>query len=472
MAPASRNLLAGAAGLGYVIAAGVENMELLGAPLLGSPAAEIRAARADRALAVVTASAGVVSLALYCVFVAALVPRLRVALAAGIAAALVALAGIGASAPLVLDGGRGLSDETVRTLFSLELSLRYATGPLIALFVLGVARVLPRRPAWMGRAIAVPLCLAPLAATGEHALQVAAMIAFGLNALWVWLASLWLTVGAGAPAAVAVRRAAFLMLVLAAGLVGIALLIVPGATGSFFAWGLAPQPLAAFAGGVYVGSAALYAAGLRAGWRAARALVAAAVVLSVSGLAISLIHLEVFDLDRLQAWAWLALFSGFAVTTVGLLAAGGSGEPAIASSPWTRVVLAAAAAMLAAAGIALWVDPAAGPLALPPLGGRFAGSWAVMLGVLAGWAAAAGGHDEARLAALGLVTLPAGALAAAARAPLDAGTATTVYIAALALLVTGGLGVLGATSPRLRCEFLQFWRGNFGTPSDAAAPPR
>ena len=46
----------------------------------------------------------------------------------------------------------------------------------------------------------------------------------------------------------------------AIGLVGIGLLAVPGATGSFFSWQLEPEALAAFAGGVYVGSAVAYAA--------------------------------------------------------------------------------------------------------------------------------------------------------------------------------------------------------------------
>ena len=47
--------LAGAAGLGYVIGSGIENMELLQAPLPGAGAAEIRAAYRDGALATVMA---------------------------------------------------------------------------------------------------------------------------------------------------------------------------------------------------------------------------------------------------------------------------------------------------------------------------------------------------------------------------------------------------------------------------------
>jgi len=313
----------------------------------------------------------------------------------------------------------------------------------MALFLLsaGVSDVLPRRLARAACGIAAPLALTPLAAVVDaQVLQVAASVAFGLDALWMWLASLWLAAGAGATAAVLVRRAAFLMLVVAAGLVGLALLIVPRATGTFFAWDLAPESLAAFAGGVYVGAAVLYAAALRAPWREARALVAAAVVLSVSVLAVTLVHIETFDLGRLQAWAWLALFAGFALITSWLLVAGGPGEPR-AGAPlprWTRALLGAVAAALIAAGVGLWIDHPG----LPPLGGRFAGSWTVMVGFLAGWAALANCRDEVRLPAFALVALPAGALAAAART----GHGDPAFLAALAFLVASGLATLRMTT--------------------------
>jgi hypothetical protein len=392
----------------------------------------------------VTALAGVASLLLYAVLAAALAPRLRwprVALAGGFAGAGLALGGIVASAPLVLDGGAGLTNAEARAAYDLQLTLRLLAGPFMALFLLsaGVSELLPRLLARAACWIAAPLALAPLAVLAG-ALESLALVAFGLHALWIWLASLWLVVGGGAGAAVLARRAAFLMLVLAAGLVGLALLIVPRSTGTFFAWGLAPESLAAFAGGVYVGAAVLYAAALRASWRQARALVAAAVVLSVSVLVFTLVHLEVFDLGRLQAWAWLVLFAGFAVTTSGLLIAGGRAEPhdAPALPRWARALLAAVAAALTAAGVVLWIDHPG----LPPLGGRFAGSWTVMLGFLAGWAAVANRRDEARLPALALVALPAGALLAAARTA----DGDLAYVAGLALLVASGLAILRATT--------------------------
>ena len=320
----------------------------------------------------------------------------------------------------------------------------------MALFLLGAgiaarrAGTLPPALCRLACAAAVPLALGPVAAaSGAHALQVAVIVAFGVHALWIWLTGLWLVAG-GVPALVLVRRAAFLMLVVAAGLVGVALLIVPGATGSFFAWGLEPEPLAAFAGGVYVGSAALYAAGLRA---RARGLVLGAVVLSVSVLVITVAHLDVFDFGRLQAWAWVALFAAFAVVTCVLAVADRPGRGSAARlSLATRAALAAVALPLCALGVALWIDPAAvpAPADLPPLGGRFAGSWIVMLAVVAGHAALVNRDDEARLAALALVALPAGALVAAART-LDGGS---TYVAGLALLLATGLALLAALPRR------------------------
>jgi hypothetical protein len=417
-------LLAGAAGLGYLVAAAVENMEVLGAPLLGASDAAIRAAHADLALGIVTTAAGALSLALYVVWAFAM--RRRWAAVGAVGAAL-AFLGVLANA-VVLAGGEPW-------LYELMLYLRYAAGPFMAVFLVAAASATPLRT--LALVVAAPLALTPLAMTGR--LQAAAALAFSAHALWIWLASLWLLCG-GVERAELARRAAFLMLVVAAGAVGLALLIVPGATGSFFAWTLNPPPLAAFAGGVYVGSAVVYAVGLRSG--ATRSLVVAAVVLSVSVLTATLIHLEVFDLSRLQAWAWLVLFASFATVTGVLALRRRPPASSVPLSPAARAVFATAAAGLAVAGVALWADPAA--FGLPPLGGRFAGSWTVMLAVLAAWPAIAGRRDEAALPALALIALPAGALVAAART----GTGDPLYLLALGALVVAGLGLRVSTRRR------------------------
>jgi hypothetical protein len=390
-----RNMVIGAAGLGYVVGAAVENMGLLDAPLLGAPDAEIRAAHADHAVGVVGTACGALSLVLYLVFAFLLCRRWAWAAAVG-----AALAFVGVAANVAM-----LAGEPTAELSDLALTARYLAGPFMAIFLAAVG----------SRALAVPLALTPLALSGAAVLQVAAIVAFGLHSLWIWQHSLRLLCG-GAGRIALVRRAAFLMLVVAAGAVGVALLAVPAATGAFFAWGLKPTPLAAFAGGVYVGSAAVYAVALRAGARAARPLVIGAVVLSVSVLVATLVHLEVFDLARLQAWAWLVLFAAFGLVTSALAVLGRrepDDTPGVPLAPWARAVFATAAVVLAAAAVALWADPAA--FDLPPLGGRFAGSWAALLATLAGWAAWRDRRDEAVLPALALVALPAGALVAAIR---------------------------------------------------------
>jgi hypothetical protein len=423
--------ITGAAALAYVVLAAIENMELLGMPRLGASDAAVEAAYADTALGVVTVTAGALSLLCYVAFAFALLPRTpwRWAAVAG-----AGLAGAGVAASALLVGG------AEPWLFDLQLRLRYLAGPLMALFLVGAAPVMPRPLRRLAFVVAAPLFLTPLALTG---LELPAQLAFAAHAACIWLAGLWLTVDG-------LRRAAFLMLVVAAGLVGIALLAVPEATGVFFAWGLGPESLAAFAGGVYVASAAVYAVALRAPAREAHGLVVAAVVLSVSVLASTFAHLEVFDFSRLQAWAWVALFAAFGVTTCALAVRGPWWPaPGPRLPVWARLLLGAVSALLAGVGLALWIDP--GAFSLAPLGGRFAGSWTMMLATLGAYPALTDRRREARLPALALVALPAGALVAAARTGADPG-----YLLALALLVAAGAAILtvseapGAAARRAR----------------------
>jgi hypothetical protein len=463
---------AGAAGLGYVLGAAIENMAILESPLLGSSAADIRSAYADRALVVITSLAGALALLSYCAFAVAMFRLVRgggrpgyrwasAGLLGGLVGPALAAIGLAASVPLVLDAG-GLADDTARWLFDLYLDARFVAGAFMATFLLGIGVAALRSralPVWLARAacaIAVPLALTPVVAqTADHSFQIAAGVAFGTHSLWILLVSLWLALGEGVSLATLVRRAAFLMLVLAAGLVGIAMLAVPESTGTFFSWGLEPGPLAAFAGGVYVGSAGVYAVAVAAPWREVRGLVIGAVVLSISVFAITLVHLELFDFHRLQAWAWVVLFAAFALITTGLLVVGPPEQQQEAGPPldrWARLAFAAIGSALAALALALWIDPAAlsgvSPFALPPLGGRFAGSWIAMLAVMAVWAALRNRRDEARLPALCLVALPAGALIAALRtiSDLDAGAGRTAgYLAGLALVAALSGAVFATT---------------------------
>src|SRR5687768_1638356 len=127
--------IAGAAGLAYVIGAGIENMEVLGAPAGGAPAAEIRANYADQAFGVVTSFAGVLALLAYVIFAATLFAVVRGAdrrgdgwavagLAGGIAGPVLAATGVAATAILVANSGGGLSDDVTRALYDYYLAVR------------------------------------------------------------------------------------------------------------------------------------------------------------------------------------------------------------------------------------------------------------------------------------------------------------------------------------------------------------
>jgi Domain of unknown function (DUF4386) len=471
--------IAGSAGLVYAAAAAIENMGLLEAPTLGSPVADVRAQYEDQALALVTSLAGALELVAYCVFAVALFGLLRegerrgdawslLALVGGIAGPVVAAAGLTATGVLVADGGARLGDGAIATLFDLSLSARMLSGGFLALFLAGVgisalrSRTLPRWLGWYACAAALPLALAPVAAfTVDDGVQVAARTAFSLQALWIFVTSFWLALADGGERVAFVRRCAFLLLVLGAGLVGTALVLVPGATGEFFAWGLGPEPLAAFAGGVYLGSAAVYALALRSEEFDPHGLVVGAVVLSVSVLVITLTHLDQFDFGRLQAWAWVVLFAGFSLVTSVVLALGRrtpskrvSGEPL---TPAARAALTVVAGVLGALALALWVDPgalsSASPFDLSPLGGRFAGSWIALLAVLAGWAALRNHRGEARASVAALIALPAGMLVAALRTlpDLEPGGAAIAYVGAIALLLATG-AALAAGRARSRVK--------------------
>jgi hypothetical protein len=487
--------LAAVAGLGYVVGVGIENMNVLQTPTLGSSLADIRSAFDDHALAVVTSFAGALAQLSFCVFVAATFVLLRaaergrrrlaadrpdgrlttespdepwavVALAGGLAGPVIAATGLASEAILVANGGVGLSDEMTRSLFDVQLIATMVAGPFLGLFLIAAGVValrslaFPARLAWLGFVAAAPLVFSPIAAfTGEHALGVGVTVSFGLATLWVFLLSLWLAIPGEASPATFLRRAAFLVLVLAAGLVGIALVAVPASTATFFSWGLAPAPLAAFAGGVYLGSAAVYAVGLPKGSREVRGLLIGAVVLSVSVLIVTLAHLEVFDFDRLQAWAWLILFAAFSTIMVAVSAIA-SRAPELSAPAhrtalpqWARTVFAGIAVVLGALAIALWLEPTglstSAPFELSPLGGSFAGSWIALLATLAGWAAIRNRLDEARLPALALIALPGGALIAGLRtmSDLDPGVVAATYLTVLGLLAATGIALLTASRP-------------------------
>jgi hypothetical protein len=150
------------------------------------------------------------------------------------------------------------------------------------------------------------------------------------------------------------------------------------------------------------------------------------------------------------------LFAGFALVTTALALRGVPSGPGVPLLGWVRAVFVLVAVALAGVGVALWAAPAT--FELLPLGGRFAGSWTVMLAVLSGWAAARNRTDEACLPALALVTLPLGALLAVARtgveAPVYVGALSALFGTGIALLIAAPDGAAGrsraARTPALR----------------------
>jgi hypothetical protein len=450
---------AAAAGLAYVVGAAIENQELFEAPGSGASADEIRVHYFDQALAVVTTVAGALALVAFAVLAVALFrllrasgaqgPWLKAGLAGGLAGPALAAVALVATAIIAVDPS-GISDDGIRTHYDFAVDVRTWGAPLFAaMFLVGYGISALRSGAWtelLARAaiaIGVLILIAPLVAVGES--ELGSAIGFGLQAVWIAALSLWLAFG-GSPAADFVRRSAFLILSLAAGAIGLALLAVPEATGTFFAWGLFPQALAAFAGGVYVGSAALYAIAIPEGAHATRGLVAGAAMLSVSVLIVTLVHLEEFDLDRGQAWAWLVLFAGFSIVTVWLLVSGrgpGTGGGDLEHSD--RSLLGVAATTLGALALVLWLDPEVNfmPYLVPELGGRFAGSWAATLAVIAGWAAFSGDRAQGRLAGLGLALLPGGVFIGGLRTlgELEPYPSAVLYMGALLALTSLGVSI-------------------------------
>ena len=470
----SARKVAGAAAIGYVAGVAIENMEILDVPNMGASAGEVRDLYADGALAIVSTLAGAAALVAYAIFAIALYAMLRpraaagerwplIGLIGGLGGPAIAVVGLALSATLAFDVD-GLTDEQVTDRFDLYLLARMVSGVFVAAFLAGFGIAALRSGAWprpLARyaiALAPLMLLGPIAAIADSdALESVVRAVFAAQTVWIFLLGIWLLLAEDATPTELVRRAAFLLLVIAAGLIGIALLAVPAATGTFFAWVLRPEALAAFSGGVYVGAATLYSLTLVGDRFDPRGPLLGAAVLSVSVFVVTLTHLDQFDLDRLQAWAWLFLFAGFSVVTVGLfvLERGRAGAAAPIGAG-TRTTLRLLGLLLGAVALALWIDPTglsgSSPFALPPLGGRFAGSWIALLAVLCAWAGATAIRDQAQFAAIALIALPAGALVAALRtlSDLDDGSVRPVYIAALVALIAAGAALLARLGNPLR----------------------
>ena len=144
------------------------------------------------------------------------------------------------------------------------------------------------------------------------------------------------------------------LVALAAGLVGVLMLVAPDSTDRYFSWALAPAPLAAFVGACYVASAAVF------GWAAARedgpglhGLCVAVFGLTVPTLIATIHHRSVFDFGRWQAVLWLGLFIAspvlFGLTLV--LARRSPRPVGPGLRPWARILLGVMSAAYAALAV-------------------------------------------------------------------------------------------------------------------------
>jgi hypothetical protein len=248
------------------------------------------------------------------------------------------------------------------------------------------------------------------------------------------------------------------LVALAAGLVGMIMVVAPASTGSFFSWPLGPSPLAALVGGFYLASAVAF------GWAAARepqaglrGLCLAVFGLSVPTLVATAAHRDVFDFGRWQARAWVVLFVA-SPTLFGLallrmrqpIADRRSGEHL---PVWSRAVLVALSLAYGAMAVVLWFWPEAvsrhAPFGLAGLGARFIGSWAAFLAILAAFAALRPWWEQARIPVAALVLWPLGGLGATLPrlGDLRADESRIVYV--VGMLVLSGLAAVALFPERV-----------------------
>ena len=480
MSPALRRLAA-AAGIGFVVLAGIESLDILGAPGPDGPASEVVAFYSGNHTQLwVTTVCGALSLVCYIVFAVCMQAGLRARGARGAWPALALVAGVGgpvlggigqvAQFVLVDRGAAGAAEDPDHTLalYAFDLHVQAAGAALIGLFLLacGVAgRRTGLLPAWAsGAALALSPVLVAAALIGlasDAAARGALVPALALHTLWVLAIGVWLLLSAWEPArgerpSMTLARIMFGAVGVAAGLSGIALLAAPSATADYFAWGLAPAPLASLIGGFYLASSVVYLLGARAGWGVGRVLTIGILALSLPIFVATLVDLDLFDFGRLPAWTWVLLFGVFGPAALAVLAgqrdepSGEAGGRRLGTA--VRVGLLMMAVPLLALAIALWSDPVGGesylPFEPPTLSGRVLGTWAFLLAAVAAWSALRDRVGEAWPALLALALFPVGALIAAARSFPDLEPdGRWAYVAVLAAWLAAALALAWAARP-------------------------
>jgi hypothetical protein len=472
--------LAGAAALAYVVLAGLENMDFLSAPPAHATSADLTEyyATAPGLLGF----AGLLSLGVYVVFVAALWallpttsrsrPAALVMLAGGFGAPLLAAAGLALRGWLLARGG-GRDAELIAGLHGGSLTLRLVAGMFVGLFLIAVSRAFshgrasspvgsdrPQLPTLLRTAAAVIGAWAVLAASAAFTVSVLlgwlAFAGFVASAAWVGAVGWYLLVGGDWRTAY--PTTVFGTVAVAAAVSGVALVVFPGSTRTFFSWGLAPVGLAAVIGGCYLAAALMYAVGLRlpGTWRG---LSVGILMLSVPVFVVTLRHLDVFDFMRWQAWAWVALFAAFPVAAgVALIArlgaagpgSGGAPQPALAG--WRRAVAAALAVGLLVVAIGLWAGGRGWlPFRAGAFGAELLGCWAFFTATVAGWVVlrhpAETTPQRLALPAFGVIGLLG---AARTWSALVAGAPRVWWVVGCTVLLIAGLAVADLRAPARR----------------------
>jgi hypothetical protein len=254
-------------------------------------------------------------------------------------------------------------------------------------------------------------------------------------------------------------------------LAGIQLFVFPERTSRFFAWTIDVPLTAAFLGAGYWASVILeWLAARERLWARARIAVPAVLVFTTLTLVATLIHLDLFHLDRSIAlgtravtWLWIAIYAlvppAMLVLAVVQWRAPGTDAPRARALPlWVRAVLATHAVVMVGLGAALFIAPedagSVWPWALTPLTGRAVGAWLLGIGVAAAQAVWENDLARVRVALLSYIALASLQLVALARY-LDAVSfseaATWLYVAfLLSMLGVGcyGVGSHGAAAAR------------------------
>jgi hypothetical protein len=209
-----------------------------------------------------------------------------------------------------------------------------------------------------------------------------------------------------------VLRVAFVVVAVAAGLMGVAMLAYPADTGDYFAWQLGPVPLASLVGGLFVASTLVFGLAIRRSWVEVRGVVAAVLGLTVPMLAATIVHEDVFTFSRPVAVVWVVLFVASPLTYGAVLVLRRD-EAADADAPGLPDTVRAGFAALATAfvgfAVLCWIGRLSVaevvPFDLTPMGAAFLGAWSLFVAVLALWPAVRP-TEELELPLIALVAYP------------------------------------------------------------------